>query len=126
LRPNIQIISRATSHRTISKLYSVGADFVMSYGLMGANRILNILLPEKILMLDEGLIVFKKPVPASLEGVKLSESQIRRRTGCNVIAINSAGISSINPHPSTILNKNDELVIISTLEAEKQFIKKVS
>jgi Trk K+ transport system NAD-binding subunit len=126
LRPNIQIISRATSHRTISKLYSVGADFVMSYGLMGANRILNILLPDKILMLEEGLIVFKAPVPASLEGIKLSKSQIRRRTGCNVIAINSAGVSNINPDPSTMLKKNDELVLISTIEAEKQFIKNVS
>jgi Trk K+ transport system NAD-binding subunit len=126
LRPNIQIISRATSHRTISKLYSVGADYVMSYGLMGANMILNILMPDKILMLDEGLIILKKPVPASLEGIKLSESQIRRRTGCNVIAINSEGVPNINPDPSTALKMNDELVLISTIEAEKQFMKNMS
>ncbi|UCE71993.1 MAG: NAD-binding protein, partial [Nitrospiraceae bacterium] len=43
LRPDIQIISRATSDRNISKLYSVGADIVMSYASMGANKIINIL-----------------------------------------------------------------------------------
>jgi Trk K+ transport system NAD-binding subunit len=126
LRPNIQIISRATSDRNISKLYSVGADIVMSYASMGANKILNILMPDKILMLAEGLTVFKRPVPASLAGKTLAESQIRRRTGCNVVAINSGGIFNINPDPAAYLNKNDELVLISTTEAEKQFINNVS
>jgi Trk K+ transport system NAD-binding subunit len=126
LRPNIQIISRATSDRNISKLYSVGADFVMSYGSMGANKILNILIPDKILMLAEGLTIFKVPVPASLAGKTLAESQIRRRTGCNVVAINSGGIFNINPDPAAYLNINDELVLISPTEAEKQFINNLS
>ena len=126
LRPNIQIISRATSDRNTSKLYSVGADIVMSYASMGANKILNILMPDKILMLAEGLIVFKAPVPASLAGKTLAESQIRKMTGCNVVAIISGGIFNINPDPAAYLNKNDELVLISTTEAEKQFINKLS
>jgi Trk K+ transport system NAD-binding subunit len=126
LRPQIQIISRATSDRNISKLYSVGADVVMSYGSMGANQILNILMPDKILMLAEGLTVFKAPVPASLAGKTLAESQIRRKMGCNVVAINSDGILNINPDPGAYINKNDELVLISTTEAEKEFIKNLS
>jgi Trk K+ transport system NAD-binding subunit len=126
LRPHIQIISRATSDRNISKLYSVGADVVMSYGSMGANQILNILMPDKILMLAEGLTVFKAPVPVSLAGKTLAESQIRKRMGCNVVAINSNGILNINPDPATYMNKNDELVLISTTDAEKQFINNLS
>lgn len=123
LRQNIQIISRATSDRNISKLYSVGADFVMSYGTMGANQILNILMPDKILMLDEGLTVFMAPVPASLAGKTLAESRIRRKTGCNVVAINSGGAFHINPDPATHLNTGDELVLISTTEDEKLFMR---
>lgn len=126
LRPNIQIISRATSDRNISKLYSVGADFVMSYGSMGANKILNILLPDKILLMAEGLVVFKVPVPTSLTGKRVAESRIRRRTGCNVVAINSGGVFNINPDPAAYLNKDDELVLISTTGAEKQFINNLS
>jgi K+/H+ antiporter YhaU regulatory subunit KhtT len=93
---------------------------------MGANKILNILMPEKILLLAEGLTVFKAPVPASLAGKTVAEGQIRRKTGCNVVAINSGGISNINPDPTVYMNMNDELVLISTTESEKRFLNNLS
>jgi Trk K+ transport system NAD-binding subunit len=121
LRPNIQIISRATRDRNISKLYSVGADIVMSYASMGANKILNILKPDEILMLAEGLNVFKSGVPDSLTEKTLAENQIRRKTGCNVIAIRSGDSFNVNPDPTVKLKKNEELILIGTAEAEKEF-----
>jgi Trk K+ transport system NAD-binding subunit len=123
LRPNIQIISRATQDRSISKLYAVGADLVMSYASMGANKILSILKPDEILMLAEGLNVFKVPVSPFLTGKTLAENQIRRKTGCNVIAIRSADTFNVNPDPEVILRINDELILIGTGEAEKEFKK---
>jgi Trk K+ transport system NAD-binding subunit len=121
LRPNIQIISRAIQDRNISKLYSVGADIVMSYASMGANKIINILKPDEVLMLAEGLNVFKSGVTASLTGKTLAENQIRRKTGCNVIAIRSGDSFIINPDPTVKLNINEELILIGTAEAEKEF-----
>jgi Trk K+ transport system NAD-binding subunit len=121
LRPNIQIISRAIRDRNISKLYSVGADIVMSYASMGANKILNILKPDEMLMLAEGLNVFKARVTASLAEKTLSENQIRRKTGCNVIATRSDDSYNINPDPTVKLKKNEELILIGTAEAEKEF-----
>ncbi len=121
LRPNIQIISRAIRDRNISKLYSVGADIVLSYASMGANKIINILKPDEILMLAEGLNVFKAQAPASLTGKTLSENQIRRKTGCNVIAIRSGESFNINPDPTVKLQNDDELILIGTAEAEKNF-----
>jgi Trk K+ transport system NAD-binding subunit len=126
LRPNIQIISRAIRDRNISKLYSVGADIVMSYASMGANRILNLLKPDEILMLAEGLNVFKARVPASLNGKTLAENQIRRKTGCNVIAIRSDDSFNINPDPTVQLKKDEELILIGMAEAEKEFNKVLS
>ncbi len=122
LRPNIQIISRATLDRNISKLYAAGADIVMSYASMGANRILNILKPDEILMLAEGLNVFKASVPTSLIDKTLSENQIREKTGCNVVAVRSNDTININPDPTVHLKKKDELILIGTAEAEKKFI----
>ena len=122
LRPNIQIISRATLDRNISKLYAVGADIVLSYASMGANRIFNILKPDEILMLAEGLSVFKASVPTSLIDTTLAETQIRRKTGCNVVAIRSGDTFKINPGPTVHLKKNEELILIGTAEAEKKFI----
>lgn len=121
LRPNIQIISRATRDRDISKLYSVGADIVMSYASMGANKVLNILRPDEVLMLAEGLHIFKTPVPDSLTGKTLAETQIRRKTGCNVIAVHFGESFNINPDPTEKLMKNEELILIGTVEAEREF-----
>ncbi len=123
LRPDIQIISRATRDRDISKLYSVGADIVMSYASMGASKILNILKPDEILMLAEGLNVFKTGVPDSLTEITLAESQIRRQTGCNVIAISAGDSFDVNPDPTVKLKKGEELILIGTAEAEREFKK---
>ena len=122
LRPNIQIISRATLDRNISKLYAAGADIVMSYASMGANRILNILKPDEILMLAEGLNVFKASVPTPLINKTISENQIREKTGCNVVAIHSSDTININPDPTVQLKKYDELILIGTADAEQKFI----
>ena len=126
LRSNIQIVSRAIRDRNISKLYSVGADIVMSYASMGANKVFNILRPDEILMLAEGLNVFKAAVPASLTGKTLAENQIRRKTGCNVIAIRSGGSFNVNPDPTVQLKQNEELILIGTAEAENEFKKVLS
>ncbi|UCH81852.1 MAG: potassium channel protein [Nitrospiraceae bacterium] len=123
LRPNIQIISRATRDRSISKLYSVGADIVMSYASMGANNIINILKPDEILMLAEGLNVFKTRIPGGLTGKSLADCQIRRKTGCNVIAIRSGESFNINPDPTVMLREDEELILIGSAEAEKEFQK---
>lgn len=123
LRPDVMIISRATMERYINKLYSVGADLVMSYASMGANSILNILKPDQLLMLTEGLDVFRVPLPQTLVGKTLEESQIRQITGCNVVAIKNQVSFIVNPPPSVVFKKDDELIMIGMVEAEKAFIK---
>ncbi len=121
LRPDIQIISRATNERSISKLHMAGADLVMSYASMGANSIVDLLKNDEISMATEGLNVFSRPVPPSLIGKNLVESKIRETTGCSVIAMKSAGKMVVGPDPLNSLNSKDELILIGTTEAEKMF-----
>ena len=123
LRPDIQIICRANLDRNISKLHTAGADLVMSYASLAANTILNLLKPDEVLMLAEGLNVFRTGVHASFAGKSLAESQIRMRTGCSVIAINRGGEMLSNPAPSVCFNENDEIIMIGTDDAEKRFLK---
>jgi K+/H+ antiporter YhaU regulatory subunit KhtT len=87
------------------------------------SRIINILKPDEILMLAEGLNVFKTGVPDSLTEKTLAENQIRRKTGCNVIAIRAGDTFNVNPDPDVKLKKNEELILIGTGEAEKEFKK---
>ncbi len=126
LRSDIQIISRVIKDRNISKLYSIGSDIVMSYASMGANKIINILKPDEIMMLAEGLNVFKVQVSAFLSGKSLTEAHIRRNTGCNVIAIRSGESFKVNPDPTVKLEKDDELILIGTVDAENEFKEKLT
>ncbi|MCD4674910.1 MAG: NAD-binding protein [Desulfobacula sp.] len=122
LRPDIQIVSRANLDGNISKLHRAGADLVMSHASMGANTILNLLKPDKILMFAEGLNIFRTPVHASLAGQSLAESQIRKQTGCSVIAIGKKNKMDISPAPSILLREHDEMVLIGTSDAEKRLM----
>ena len=122
LRPDIQIISRATEERTVSKLHRAGADVVQSYATMGANRILNLLQPDDVSVFTEGLNVFSRPVHVSLAGRTLADVRIREKTGCTIIAIRTEGKLSISPDPQIPLTDQDELILIGTVNAEKKFI----
>jgi len=122
LRADMQIVSRANLDGNISKLHSAGADLVMSHASMAASTIINLLKPNKIVMIAEGLNIFRMPVHASFVGKSLAESQIRRLTGCSVIAISKDNALNINPDPSILLEKHFELVLIGTSDSEKKIM----
>lgn len=122
LRPNIQIISRSTLQRNVSTMHRAGADFVLSYATMGANAIFNILERNDIVTLAEGLNVFTTKTPPELVGKNLMESQIRQKTGCNIISIRSDSEQTINPDPEFEIPQNSELVLVGTTEDEKKFM----
>ncbi|MBA3005801.1 MAG: NAD-binding protein [Proteobacteria bacterium] len=121
LRPDVQIISRANNERTVSKLHRAGADLVMSYASMAANSIINLINQEQLLMLVEGLSIFRASAQNSLAGKSLSENHLREETGCSVVAITREGKLILNPDPFSPLELNDELLLIGTADAEKQF-----
>jgi len=122
LRPNIQIISRATYQRNVNTLHRAGADFVLSYASMGANAIFNIMENNDFVVVAEGLNVFTLQSPAKLTGKKLVESRIREKTGCNVLSIKKDGEQFINPSPDFKIPEGSELVLIGTTEDEKKFM----
>ncbi|MEA2083700.1 MAG: NAD-binding protein [Thermodesulfobacteriota bacterium] len=124
LRPDVQIISRANSERTVSKLHRAGADLVMSYASMASNSLINLLTQEQVLMIVEGLSIFRASAQHSFAGKSLAENQIREVTGCSVVAITREGNLILNPDPFSLLELNDELILIGTAEAEKYFMKK--
>ncbi len=122
LRPDVQIISRATLQRNVTTLHRAGADFVISEASMGANAIFNLLQGGDILLLAEGLDVFKIPVPPPLAGQTLAESEIRPETGCSVIAIEQKNDLQVNPRPDTLLPAGAELLLIGSAESERRFL----
>ena len=121
LRPDIQIITRTTLDRNITKLHHAGADLVMSYASMGANAVINFLKENKELMIAEGLNIFRQQIPDTLVGKSLVKSRIREKTSCSVIAVRSGDDMRINPEPDYILHQDEEIILIGTTEAENTF-----
>jgi Trk K+ transport system NAD-binding subunit len=126
LRPDMQILSRASEDRNVSTLHRAGADFVMSYASLGANTIFNFLINEETMLLAEGLNIFHLPTPKSLIGKTLIDSGIRKKTGCTVIAIVKDGKTDTNPEPTIKLGREFELILIGTYEAERSFLSEFS
>jgi len=122
LRPDIQVITRATSERTVATLHRAGADTVISYASMGATFIMNRLQRGDIVMLAEGLDLFRLSVPPRLAGKPLIESGIRERTGCSLAAIESEAGTDVNPRPETILAPGTQMILIGDHHGQERFL----
>jgi K+/H+ antiporter YhaU regulatory subunit KhtT len=95
----------------------------MSYASMAANTLFNLLKPGELLMLAEGLNIFRVVVPSTYVNKSLAESQIRSQTGCNVVAVCDPETMCVNPDPTFRFGENNELVLIGSEEAESRFFK---
>ncbi len=124
LRPNIQIIVRCTDELNVGTLHRAGADLVLSYASMGANSIFNELRGSDTLLLAEGVNVFPVRVPSSLAGRTIADCAIRAETGCTIIAVEVDGQRAINPPPATPLPAGAEMILVGTLDAEEEFLKR--
>ncbi len=125
LRPDIQIISRATLDRNVGILHAAGADLVLSLASMMTSSIINLLAPGKIFMLNEGLKIFRSAVGKELHGKQLMSSGIRSLTHCSVAALRDInGIMHINPNPEHILTQGEEMFLIGDSQAEQNFYDK--
>jgi len=124
LRPDVQIISRANFERNVPSLYSAGASLVLSNATQAVNIITNALMPERVFALTEGLNIFKVKAPSALVGMSLLDSNLRRDTQCNVVAVRCGEKLSLPPNPAAPLQEEDELILIGTVEAERAFMAK--
>lgn len=125
LREDIQIISRATLDRNIGILHAAGADLVLSLASMVSSSIINLLAPGKVLMINEGLNIFRSAVGKSLIGKPLIGSGIRKSTHCSVVALRGAdGIMHANPDPQHIFEAGEEIFLIGDSASEKLFYEK--
>lgn len=122
LRPDIHIVARSTLERNVHSLHRAGADFVMSYATMGANAMFNIYEENDIIMIAEGLNVFSLKTPKKIGGKSMLELDIRKKTGCNIIAYTYENEQVINPDPSVPIPIHSDLILIGETEAEQKFI----
>lgn len=122
LRPDVQILSRASRDRNVETMHRAGADFVLSYSSMGATAIFDHLDRTETLAIADGLILFRIKTPASLVGQSLAEARVRPRTGATVVALEVDGKRSVNPDPQQPLEPGSQLILIGSDESETNFL----
>ena len=122
LRPDAQILARATHERNIPTLYQAGADVVLSYFPMEANAIFGVLRQGNLLLLAEGLDVFTVPVPPALAGQTIAKSRMRQTTGCNVLAVRPANGPARPADPTMPLPADGQIVLIGDREAARRYL----
>jgi K+/H+ antiporter YhaU regulatory subunit KhtT len=61
---------------------------------------------------------------SKMEGKTLINIKIRENTGCSVVAVKRKEEMMINPDPTIVLERGDELVLIGSAKSEKMFIEK--
>jgi len=124
IRKDIQIIGRATFDKSIPSLHGAGCDFVISHASLGANNILNLSKRGNILMIAEGVDIFRVKTPKALVGKTIKYAAIREKCGCSVIGINAHGSLMINPYPDITLPQESEMILIGPVESEEKFFKR--
>ena len=91
LNPAARILTRVTHERNIDAIQRAGADFVLSYGSLGVQMVTSIVRDRELVVLGEGVEVFYIPLPKSLGGKTIAETEIGARTGLNVIGVDLDG-----------------------------------
>ncbi len=121
LNKDLRIVTRANFERNQNAIHKAGADFVMSYTMLGSSIVNNILQRGNLTLLTEGLHIFRYKASKALAGKTISEAHIGALTGCNVIAIQNGEELVNTPHHSTVIDKTDTLVMIGNMEQEESF-----
>ena len=124
LRPDVQIIARSTRERNIETLHRAGADFVMSHSAIGGTMISNLLRKVDILMVAEGLHLFRVETPSQLLGQTLAGANLSETTGCRVIAVGQGGHVDGNPDSEQPLTAQSELVLLADFPSEQRFMER--
>ncbi len=124
LRPDIQIISRATRERNVAAMHRAGADFVQSFASMGATSMFNLLHRSRIVSIAEGLDVFRLEVPQSLTAKTIADSCVREETGCTIVAVRDDNGLQINPPADMELAAGREMILVGSPESERLFLKR--
>jgi voltage-gated potassium channel len=122
LRPDVQLLGRVAHDRNLSTMHRAGADFVLSYASTGATEAWNTMRDDSTVLLAEGLLVFRIPMPPRLAGRRLSDLNLRTETGCSVIGVARPGQRMTQPDPAQPLPTDGELVLLGDDDAERHFL----
>ncbi|MCG8461313.1 MAG: NAD-binding protein, partial [Holophagales bacterium] len=124
LKPGLSLVSRITHERNIEAIYRAGVDSALSYSSLGREHLVARLLGREPVMVGEGADFFRVPIPESLVGKTLGESQIGARTGLIVIGLENGEGMLTNPPATAVLEPGRCLLMLGTSSQREGFARR--
>lgn len=120
LRPELQVVSRATYERNVATLYRAGADGVLSYATIGATDLWNHAGLSHRVLVAEGNELFLVPRPNSLVRRSVRDAEVHRRTGCHIVAV-AGDDGTLSYDTESIPSAPGKLLLLGDRHAERRF-----
>jgi Trk K+ transport system NAD-binding subunit len=121
LNPDARILTRATNERNIDAIQRAGANFVLSYASLGVQMVTSIVHDRELIVLGEGIDLFYIPLPESLAGKTIAQTEIGARTGLNVIGVQQDGQLHTDLRAGRLLEAGSSLVAIGGPDQRRAF-----
>ena len=121
MAPETEIVARVQANESVSKMYRAGADYVLSLsrttGRLSASRILD---DRDLLSLDQQ-VGAARIADHNLGGQTINDVDIRRQTGCTVIAIEREEDVITDIGPDTEINVDDIIQVVGADSSIRSF-----
>ena len=126
LAPNVDIIARVHNPDNVWKLYSAGADFVLSMSVITGELLAAELLDDVEILTAHDEFEFERVDAKGLAGQSLAEANIRSVTEATVVAIERSGEIITGIGPDFRFESDDTVVIAGRPVAIEAFISRFS
>jgi len=134
LNPEITIVARANSVKSIEKIYKAGADYVGSLSIvagqmlakMTANCMGKSCRIDEDIMLYEGIEIEKYRVDrgSPLDNISIEELDLEGQIGCTIIGIERGKLVTTAVKKQTIIRAGDTIAVVGSSKQISEFKEK--
>lgn len=121
MAPHVEIVARVHNPDNVWKLYSAGADFVLSMSALTGEMLAAELIDEMEILTAHDEFEFARVDVGGLVGREVADANIRSRTGCSIVAVDREGEVITDIHPGFVFEADDEVILAGSADALERF-----
>lgn len=121
LSDSVEIVARVRKSGAVGKTYRAGAEYVLSSETISGRSVASEVLDEEVLSAGTNVDVVRTVAPG-LVGETLEGAQVRKRTGCTVVAVERDDEVLTDLPPDFRIREGDLLVVAGTNEGTNEFV----
>lgn len=120
LAPDVPVIARVNRADNVERIHRAGAYFALSISQVSGQMLAKKLLGEEAFLIDPQLKVLKV-APDGFAGRRPADLDVRRRTGCSVVAVERGDEVLVDLGPDFLFRPDDTLYVCGSHSAVRRF-----